>query len=390
MIHRVVEVMKHQSVCGHDELQRDSDKRFLRWLSDIRVIAHDRIATMPAVLSISRRPAFRIVCSIRMSESRINAPEIPTDPAGAGTTPPFLNVPYLLEASQPRARGSWFLPGIAVLLFLAFGSAYLSSKSAQWKQAVDVISGLMMIGITIAMGVLMWNAVRRQREERARIEAIEELVQLRRWQQAAAMLRDALSQPTVSPIGRVQYLLFLASVLARYNRFDDAIAVQNHLMENVDLDPSTLHALRLGRAMAMLREDHLVDADRAISDLRRDVSRATDPSQPQAEAPVSAGLSLIEMYRDVKTGHAAEAIEMFNRTLPAMRKQLGHRVADAHALAAKAYDFLGDSLNAQANWERATVLSPQIELLRRYPELNSLGSKYRASVPPASEIGEAA
>jgi tetratricopeptide (TPR) repeat protein len=314
-------------------------------------------------------------------------PAIPTDPNYAGANAPFLDVPYLLEASQPRVRASWFVPGISVLLVLAFGSAYLSSKSAQWKSAIDVISGLLMIGIIIVMGLVMWTTIRRQRDERARIEAIEELVQLRRWQQAAAMLRDVLSQPTVSPNGRVQYLLFLASVLARYNRFDDAIAVQNHLMENVDLDPSTLHALRLGRAMAMLREDHLVDADRAINDLRRDVSRAVSAAErdenPPAETPVSAGLSLIEMYRDVKTGHAAEAIEMFNRTLPAMRKQLGHRVADAHALAAKAYDLLGDSLNAQANWERATVLSPEIELLRRYPELSGLSSKYRAIVAPA-------
>ncbi|MBC8107324.1 MAG: hypothetical protein H7Z14_12095 [Anaerolineae bacterium] len=311
---------------------------------------------------------------------------MPSVADAAGADAPFLDVPYLLEVSQPKQRGSYFVPGIIVLLVLAFGSAYLSSKSAQWKSAIDVFSGVLMIGIIAAMGIVMWTTVRRQRDERARIEAIEELVQLRRWQQAAAMLRDVLSQPTVSPNGRVQYLLFLGSVLARYNRFDDAIAVQSHLMENVDLDPSTRHALRLGRAMAMLREDHLVDADRAISELRRDVSRATDPSQPEAEAPVSAGLSLIEMYRDVKTGHAAEAIEMFNHTLPAMRKQLGHRVADAHALAAKAYDFLGDSLNAQANWERATVLSPEIELLRRYPELSSLSSKYRAIVAPAPEL----
>lgn len=358
----------------------------MHWLSVVGETIHDGFASLNPPCAISRDHAFRIVFSIRMSEPPAIPPAIPGDPAAAGAPAPFLDVPYLLEASQPRQRGSWFVPGISVLLVLTFGSAYLSRKSAQWKSAIDVISGLLMIGIIIAMGLIMWATVRRQRDERARIEAIEELVQLRRWQQAAAMLGDALSRPTVSPSGRVQYLLFLSSVLARYNRFDDAIAVQNHLMENVDLDPSTLHALRLGRAMAMLRQDHLVDADRAINELRRDVSRATDPSQPEAEAPVSGGLSLIEMYRDVKTGHAAEAIEMFGRTLPAMRAQLGHRVADAHALAAKAYDLLGDSLNGQANWERATLLSPEIELQRRYPELSSLASKYRAITSPAPEL----
>jgi tetratricopeptide (TPR) repeat protein len=233
--------------------------------------------------------------------------------------------------------------------------------------------------------------VRRQQDERARIDAIEELVQLRRWQQAAAMLQQALSRPTVSPAGRVQLLFFLASVLARYNRFDDAIAVQNYLLEHVDLDPTTQHALRLGRTMAMLREDHLFDADRAINELRRDVSRAIDPSQPDAAAaPVSAGLALIEIYRDVKTGHAAEAIELFHRARQPLREQLGHRVADAHALVARAHDFLGDSPHAQAAWERATLLSPVVELLRRYPELSAIAGKYAAATAPRDAEAHAA
>jgi tetratricopeptide (TPR) repeat protein len=318
-------------------------------------------------------------------------PAIPSNPNAAQPVAPFLDVPHLLNASQPRARGAWFAPGIATLIVIVFVSAYFSSKSATYKSIVDAISALAMIGVVIAMGFVMWATVRRQQGERSRIDAIEELVQLRRWQQAAALLHQTLSQPTVSPNGRVQYLFFLASVLARYNRFDDAIAVQNHLMEEVDLDPSIVHALRLGRAMAMLREDHLFDADRAINELRRDVSRAVDPSQPEAEAPVSAGLSLIEIYRDVKTGHAAEAIEIFNRTQTPMRQQLGHRVADAHALVAKAHDFLGDSDRAQSHWERATVLSPPIELIRRYPELSSIADKYSAAVAPpeAQAAGEA-
>lgn len=317
-------------------------------------------------------------------------PAIPSPENVAQTSAPFLDVPYLLHASQPRPRGSWFAPGIGALIVVVFASAYFSSKSPTYKTIVDAISALAMIGVVIAMGVVMWSTVRRQQGERARIDAIEELVQLRRWQQAAAVLQGALSQPTVSPNGRVQYLFFLASVLARYNRFEDAIAVQNHLMDQGDLDPSTVHALRLGRAMAMLREDHLFDVDRAINELRRDVSRAVDPQAVEdAPPPISAGLSLIEIYRDVKTGHAAEAIDIFSRTQQAMRQQLGHRVADAHALVAKAHDFLGDSQRAQLEWERATSLSPAVELVRRYPELASLAEKYNAAVAPPELQAEA-
>jgi tetratricopeptide (TPR) repeat protein len=185
-------------------------------------------------------------------------------------------------------------------------------------------------------------------------------------------------------------MIFLGSVLARYGRFEDAIAVQKHLLDTVNLDPSTQHALRLGRAMAMLREDHLVDADRAINELRRDVSRASasansaneDGGATDGDVPVSAGLALIEMYRDVKTGHPDEAIEMFRRTLPALRRQLGHRVADAYALAAKAHDFLGNEQQAREHWEKATLLSPPSELLRRYPELTSLPAKYQPALAP--------
>ena len=99
--------------------------------------------------------------------------------------------------------------------------------------------------------------------------------------------------------------------------------------------------------------------------------------------PESAGLALIEIYRDVKTGHPAEAIEMFETKLPSLTEQLGHRVADAYVLAAKAYDLLGRSDDAQATFEKATLLSPLAELARRYPEVESLETKYQPALAPA-------
>jgi tetratricopeptide (TPR) repeat protein len=251
-----------------------------------------------------------------------------------------------------------------------------------------------MLLLLAAMGVLMSVTVRRQRAERLQLESVEELVQLRRWQEAAMMLQALLSRPTRTPWARLQGLIYLATTLARYNRFEDAIRVHNYLLDHVHLDPATTHALRLGRAMAMLREDHLVDADRAINELRRDVSRVADAIErenlesetPQSSVeppPTSAGLALIEMYRDVKTGHPAEAIEMFETTLPALRKQLGHRVSDAYALAARAYDFLGKTESAQAHWQNATLLAPAVELQRRYPELSVMTQKYQPATAPA-------
>jgi hypothetical protein len=175
---------------------------------------------------------------------------------------------------------------------------------------------------------------------------------------------------------RCQALVYLASVLARYHRFDDAIAVQDHLLDNELIDAPLAFALRVGRAMAMLREDHLFDADRAISELRR--------LEGTGE---SAGLALVEIYRDVKTGHPDEAIDLFETKLPAMRDQLGHRVADAYALAARAYDLRSRDADARDAWAKATLLAPPGELVRRYPEVTVIAEKFPASPAPAGALG---
>ena len=96
----------------------------------------------------------------------------------------------------------------------------------------------------------------------------------------------------------------------------------------------------------------------------------------------SAGLALVEIYRDVKTGHPDEAVAIFEQRLPVMRDQLGHRVADAYALAARAYDLLGRTAEAQDAYMKATLLSPLIELHRRYPEVEKLAGRYAPSPAP--------
>ena len=122
----------------------------------------------------------------------------------------------------------------------------------------------------------------------------------------------------------------------------------------------------------MLHEDHLVDADRVISELRRGEAGRE-----------SAGLALIELYREVKTGHPTEAIERFAKSLPKYQEQLGHRTGDAYALLAKAYDMLGRGDEAKAAYEKATLLTAVSELDRRYPEVATLRGKYPLAPIPA-------
>jgi tetratricopeptide (TPR) repeat protein len=160
-------------------------------------------------------------------------------------------------------------------------------------------------------------------------------------------------------------------LLGRHHRFEDAITVQDFIIDHELLDDQGDYYVRLARAMSMLRENHLVDADRAIGDLRR-----------RGPEGGSGGLALVEMYRDVQTGHPDEAIDLFTKFLPMMRQQLGHRVADAHALVARAYDLLGHDDQAKAAFERATLLAPLAELQRRYPEIQKLVDKYPTAPAP--------
>ena len=285
----------------------------------------------------------------------------------------FLDVPRLLESSQPRVRVGLFWYAAGFFLLVVMVSAYLSAVSTALAAAMQLLSAMAMMGIMVGMGMLTFTMARRQQAEGERLVAVEELMQLRRWGEAAVILEGMLSEPMRAPQHRVQALIYLATVLARYHRFPDAIMVQEHLLEHVRLDPGTEHGLKLARVMSMLQEDHLVDADRAMAELRRgDAERQ------------SAGLALLDIYRDVKTGHPDEAVEIFEERLPALRDQLGHRAGDAYYLAAKAYDQLGRGAEAARAFERATLLQPLVELQRRYPEAASLSEKYSPALAPAA------
>jgi tetratricopeptide (TPR) repeat protein len=288
--------------------------------------------------------------------------------------PDPLDVPALLDASQPRARVGLFWYALGGFLLVVFGAALVSQSSDTGRRLVDALSAVLMVLLIAALAAFTAVTVRRHRADQQALEAAGELVQLRRWPQAAAVLRDMLSRPSRTNALRSQALIYLGAVLARYHRFGDAIAVFDHLLEHNLVDGGAAHGVRLGRVMAMLREDHLFDADRALAEVRGTVSRA---------GVDSAGLALVEIYRDVKTGHPDEAVAVFESRLDVLRDQLGHRVADAHALAARAYDLLGRTTEAQDAYTRATLLAPLVELHRRYPEVQKLEGRYQpAPAPP--------
>jgi hypothetical protein len=236
---------------------------------------------------------------------------------------------------------------------------------------VQILALLLSVVIFFSIPLILRLTLREVRVDQQAISAVGELIHLRRWPEAAVSLQALLSRSAKTFQHRTESLLYLAAVLARYHRFDDAISVQNYILENDFVSPSTAYGVKLGRTMAMLHEDHLFDADRAISDLRR-----TGPAD-------SAGFLLVDMYRDVKTGHPLDALCIFDDKLPVLREQLGHRLGDVYALAARAYDLLDRKTEAADAFARATLLEPLVELCRRYPEVQKLVGRYDpAPAPP--------
>lgn len=314
----------------------------------------------------------------------------------APPSPTFLDPAALIESSRPRPVRLGGLP-LMVMGALAI-VVFASSSESPIGRAISVVAPILFICFPLVLLFVSRHGAARMAGESQAVAALDELVQLRRWPEAADLATRLLAQPMVSPERRMHALTGLATILTRYHRFEEARVVHDYLLSRADAadepnarpgmadptpDASTAHAIRVARAMGLLREDRLVDADRAMSVLRREVSQARDEVRRtagnEAAASVrSAGLVLLDLYRDVKTRHFEEAIAGFDASLSTLRDQLGGRVADAWILYAAALDGVGRSEDAQAAYANATALIPAVELHRRYPETASLSATYTA------------
>src|ERR1041384_7511291 len=78
----------------------------------------------------------------------------------------FLDVHWLLEESQPRARGSWFWYAVGFFFFVVLMSAYAQRTMPTGNVIVQSLSSLMMFALMIGMGFFTWRAARGvQREQ---------------------------------------------------------------------------------------------------------------------------------------------------------------------------------------------------------------------------------
>lgn len=289
----------------------------------------------------------------------------------------------LIDQSRPRpgirqAGRAILILWVAALIGPAFG------LNAAALESVALLG-------TLAMSIYFSSLTAAARRENVAVDDLEGLVALRRTDEAAGPLQRLMSKPMRVAENRLRAMLLLGSVLARMDRHDDALTIFDTLIDREGLAGPGGATVKLARAHEMLRADRLYDADRAINDLRRlldrggvtaEVAQFDDTLDWHPDPAALAGLRLLELHRDIKTGHNAEALLHFTTELNLLRKGLGHRVADAHALAAIAAHRMNEPMMAQHRFADATALAPLSELVKRYGDLWPLCGVYPPTQPP--------
>jgi hypothetical protein len=298
-------------------------------------------------------------------------PPLPPPPPA----PSPLDVGSLADASRPKPV---FRHAGRVIVFavVAMFLVVLLPVSLGTKAIVQVLAW----GTILAGAGFVWNLSRSLRDEGRQLDTIEDLLSLKRPGDALPRLVFLLSSPMRSAQGRLRALMLLAATMGRTQRYDEVLAIDEQLLVGEGLVGGAGTVVKLGRALAMLHADRLYDADRAINDLRRSIDRNPDHAN---DTLAWAALRLIELYRDVKTGHDAEAVELFQSHRDRITLGLGHRAGEAHALVAIAHHRLGQADAARAAMASATTLQGVGDLVRTYPELRPLLSLYPPAPAPA-------
>jgi len=334
---------------------------------------------------------------------------LPTPPP----PPPALDVGALLEQSRPSAGSRRIGLLVPVAWMCVFAAAAVRLPAGE-----QTLISLLAIGVTVAISFVVRAAAGGAARERQTLSQFEDNLALKQIAAALGGLIAMLSRPMRTAEGRLRALILLATALARSDRQDEALQLYDELLDREHLGGPGADVVRVARAMAMLRADRLFDADRAITDLRQRLKRPADLPPPQPKPPADfenedeaaepapepamvpladlepaagltehgtrlyAGVRLVELYRDVKTGHPDDALASFEVERDALRRGLGHRYAEALALIAAAHDRLGHADEAARAFSDATALAPVVDLIRKYPELAALPSKYAVTPPP--------
>lgn len=288
---------------------------------------------------------------------------------------------HVLAASRPRPRVPVY--HVAVIAFVAtlagmfFGDGITDGASLV-RKIVPLIVPLGVLAFALCWGAHL--AAEMRAEDRA-VGNAEDALHAERLELAAHIIANLTASAMYSNANRFRALWVYIGALLDLRRFDDVVSASGQMLaEGVPSDMAG--PLWAAMAYSLLREDRLVDATGALHELRK-------LSRSDSAGPAPAMLALVEMYRDVTSGHPDEVLESHAKHRDAIAAALGYRVSDADALAALAAHLRQRHDFAATLWQRATLLQPAAELLTRYPELQPLIT-YPASPPLAQVIGRPA
>lgn len=269
----------------------------------------------------------------------------PTDKTGK------IDVVSLLESSRPGRGHALLMP--LVLMVAVIAVLVSTAGESAW------LGALVPLAFAGTIGMTLWHTVRlarRQRRELNALSEVDQMIRLGQWDLAVARLGELLGRPMQRFHARLQALIYLGGPLIRLGQYEDAIGLYEYLLSNSQFPAGISFSLRCARLYAMIRLDHLTDAYETIGQMRRESSSS------------SALLSVLEMYRDVKTGHFEEALGIFQDRKAIFAAQLGHRSCDAWALASWASWGMQRPEQAGMFARNAALLGDRGEILRRFPE----------------------
>ncbi len=262
-----------------------------------------------------------------------------------------MDLDAVLELSRPRRNQSLLAPILLAAILLAAlvsvpGEGLLVQSLVPLAMAAIILFSLRYASAT----------ARRQREEAEQLRVVDEAIRLGNWQQASGILTHILTSASPRPHVRIQALIYLGGLLNRVGRFSDVIRLYDYLTEQAQFPPHIILSLKSMRAYAMLRDERLADAYEAIAELRR-------------ENPQNAGIvTVLEMYRLMKTGHHEEVLQMHEKQRKQLAAQLGHRAGDGWAIAAASALALNRQDEAYRNARNAILLQSPENMIQRLPE----------------------
>jgi len=339
------------------------------------------------------------------TESQPAAAE-PVHGPGGFRPPSAQQVQRLLERHGPVQPQRWvglaFLGGIGAAVVLA----------AAVPNALTVVLPWLVIG-----GMIGYTSLRlSQHRKGARLnQQAQEMSLLREYQQALRLLWKVLPRVVRRPGEHSKAVGMLAHDLDAIGCHDAAIVAYDYLIDRMaDEHPGRVE-LRLRKAICLLSENRLADADDALRGARNAVARHEAP-------PLDAWMAYAKLLQDIQTNHDADAVadaaESEQGFVDRLRP-LGMLAAYPHALLSLAghrwiarrarleHERPGQTpleensgLSpehvrglAERAWHRATLLMPAEALVSRHPELGRIklpgAPRPRLSLSAAGRGGEA-